>query len=81
MYTLRRAWSRDFAPVFVPKLSVLPPAQRFLWTALDAVPAHLTLYGGTALALRLGHRQFVDLNRLPPLAAAAKRPKDNGHTP
>lgn len=46
--------------IFVPQLSVLPAAQRRLWTELDSVPHHFTLYGGTALALRLGHRQSLD---------------------
>lgn len=48
--------------VFVPQLSVLPVAQRRLWTELDSVPQHFTLYGGTALALRFGHRQSLDFD-------------------
>ena len=43
-----------------PDLRVLPPAQRALWNELDAVPDDFVLYGGTALALRLGHRISVD---------------------
>ena len=31
---------------------------------LDATPATFTLYGGTALALRLGHRTSVDSVKL-----------------
>ena len=47
---------------FPPRLDILPPPQRALWNELGAVPAHFTLYGGTALALRLGHRQSVDFD-------------------
>ncbi len=45
-----------------PQLGILPPAQRRLWDELGAIPAGFTLYGGTALALRLGHRQSVDFD-------------------
>ncbi|MCX6903020.1 MAG: hypothetical protein NTW03_06000, partial [Verrucomicrobia bacterium] len=37
-------------------LNALPTAQRTLWPELEQVPRHFVLYGGTALALRLGHR-------------------------
>ena len=47
---------------FRPRLDVLPPPQRVLWPELDATPDHFTLYGGTALALRLGHRQSLDFD-------------------
>lgn len=43
-------------------LEVLPPAQRRLWDELGATPPSFTLYGGTALALRLGHRTSVDFD-------------------
>jgi hypothetical protein len=43
-------------------LDILPPPQRRLWLELHEVPAHFTLYGGTALALRLGHRSSVDFD-------------------
>jgi hypothetical protein len=49
-------------PTFQPRLDILPPPQRALWAELDATPDHFTLYGGTALALRLGHRQSVDFD-------------------
>jgi hypothetical protein len=39
---------------FRPRLDILPPAQRRLWDELAAVPAEFVLYGGTAIALRLG---------------------------
>jgi hypothetical protein len=47
---------------FQPHLDILPPSQRILWDELHQTPAHFTLYGGTALALRLGHRQSVDFD-------------------
>jgi Nucleotidyl transferase AbiEii toxin, Type IV TA system len=47
---------------FSPHLEILPPAQRGLWRELDQVPAEFTLYGGTAIALHLGHRQSVDFD-------------------
>jgi hypothetical protein len=45
---------------FRPRLEILPPAQRRLSAELDQVPREFTLYGGTAIALHLGHRQSVD---------------------
>ncbi len=45
-----------------PILSILPPAQRRLWSELAATPAGFALYGGTALALRLGHRSSADFD-------------------
>jgi hypothetical protein len=47
---------------FLPRLDVLPEAQRRLWEELSAVPDEFTLYGGTALALHLGHRKSVDFD-------------------
>ena len=47
---------------FRPHLEVLPAAQRRLWPELAATPTDFTLYGGTAIALRLGHRQSVDFD-------------------
>jgi hypothetical protein len=48
--------------VFTPQLTTLPPPQRTLWPELADTPATFTLYGGTALALRLGHRASVDFD-------------------
>jgi hypothetical protein len=42
------------------RLDILPPAQRSLWDELIRVPPSFTLYGGTAIALYLGHRQSID---------------------
>ncbi len=47
---------------FSPRLDILPPPQRALWEELAATPAEFTLYGGTAIALHLGHRQSVDFD-------------------
>lgn len=45
-----------------PKLEVLSAAQRTLWLELASVPDTFVLYGGTGLALRLGHRTSVDFD-------------------
>lgn len=47
---------------FEPRLDVLPLAQRRLWDELAEIPGHFVLYGGTAIALQLGHRQSVDFD-------------------
>jgi Nucleotidyl transferase AbiEii toxin, Type IV TA system len=47
---------------FTPRLDILPAAQRRLWPELSAVPDEFVLYGGTALALHLGHRDSVDFD-------------------
>jgi hypothetical protein len=47
---------------FAPHLDVLPKPQRRLWDELAAVPPEFVLYGGTAIALHLGHRQSVDFD-------------------
>jgi hypothetical protein len=48
--------------VLVSDLSRLPPAQLKLWPELGQTPETFTLYGGTALALRLGHRTSIDFD-------------------
>jgi hypothetical protein len=46
-----------------PRLDVLPPAQRQLWPELAKVTDQaFVLYGGTAIALYLGHRDSVDFD-------------------
>jgi hypothetical protein len=48
---------------FTPRTEIFPPAQAALWPHLGAqIPTSFTLYGGTALALQLGHRQSVDFD-------------------
>ena len=50
-------------PTFVPRLETLPLAQRALWPDLARLSAlGFVLYGGTAIALRLGHRASVDFD-------------------
>ena len=48
--------------MFRPKLEILPPPQRALWGELGPTPKPFVLYGGTALALRIGHRQSEDFD-------------------
>ena len=48
--------------LFIPNLEILPDAQRDLWLRLRDTPTQFVLYGGTALALRLGHRQSFDFD-------------------
>ena len=45
-----------------PRLDALPPPQRRLWPELRATPHHFVLYGGTAIALRLAHRESEDFD-------------------
>jgi len=45
-----------------PNLTVLPEAQLVLWPMLSSVPSQYVLYGGTAVALHLGHRESVDFD-------------------
>ncbi len=45
-----------------PILSILPTAQKQLWQALKPLPKHYVLYGGTAIALQIGHRESVDFD-------------------
>src|SRR5437762_13134009 len=47
---------------FEPRLDILPPPQRRLWLELSQTPEEFTLYGGTAIALRLGHRPSLDFD-------------------
>lgn len=48
---------------FAPRTDILPPAQAALWPALAPVASlGFTLYGGTAIALRLGHRVSEDFD-------------------
>src|SRR6202051_1572924 len=46
-----------------PKFSILPAAQRQIWTSLaPALQLGFVLYGGTAIALHLGHRESLDFD-------------------
>jgi hypothetical protein len=46
-----------------PKLGVLPAAQKEIWASLAPAPQlNFVLYGGTAIALHLGHRESLDFD-------------------
>ena len=47
---------------FQPRLEILSPAQQGLWPELSETPEEFTLVGGTAIALRLGHRPSLDFD-------------------
>ena len=47
---------------FQARLDTLPESQKQVWPELDAVPDRFVLYGGTALALQLGHRVSEDFD-------------------
>lgn len=48
---------------FDPHLEILPAAQQQLWSELKpAADLGFILYGGTAIALQLGHRQSIDFD-------------------
>jgi hypothetical protein len=47
---------------FNPRLESLPAPQKRLWEELVGVPDGHVLYGDTAIALQLGHRQSVDFD-------------------
>jgi hypothetical protein len=53
---------REMPETFEPRLDTLPESQRRFWPELDAVPADFVLYGGTGLALQLGHRVSEDFD-------------------
>jgi hypothetical protein len=49
--------------VFPPHLAILPPEQQGVWPHLAPLQAlGFVLYGGTAIALRLGHRLSIDFD-------------------
>jgi hypothetical protein len=45
-----------------PMISILPEPQADLWSRLGDIPEQFVLYGGTGLALRLGHRTSLDFD-------------------
>lgn len=45
-----------------PCLDILPQPQKALWNELVETPGQFVLYGGTAIALRLGHRESIDFD-------------------
>ena len=49
--------------LFEPRIDILPPAQKEIWPQLaPAVDLSFVLYGGTAVALHLGHRVSIDFD-------------------
>jgi hypothetical protein len=59
---IRRNPTADSSAPFKPRLDILPSAQHRLWPELSDTPEDFTLYGGTAIALRLGHRTSADFD-------------------
>lgn len=59
---LQLPFRRSMVNDFVPRLDILPDPERRLWDELAAVPAEFVLYGGTAIALHLGHRRSEDFD-------------------
>jgi hypothetical protein len=50
-------------PCLEPKFDALPAAQKEIWTSLAPAPhLNFVLYGGTAIALHLGHRESLDFD-------------------
>ena len=47
---------------FHPHLEILPPAQRRLWDELAPLCSDFVLYGGTGVALHLGHRASLNFD-------------------
>jgi hypothetical protein len=52
----------DASADFNPRLDILPASQRRLWDEFVGVPTEFVLYGGTAIALHLGHRESADFD-------------------
>jgi hypothetical protein len=49
--------------VLKPRIKILPAPQRKIWPELQgAASLGFVLYGGTAIALRLGHRASIDFD-------------------
>lgn len=49
--------------ILQPKMDILPLAQQELWASFkDSIEQGFVLYGGTAIALQLGHRESVDFD-------------------
>src|ERR1700722_12698418 len=52
----------DMPKAFDARLDILTESQRLFWPELDAIPSDFVLYGGTGLALQLGHRISEDFD-------------------
>ena len=61
--------------IFKPHMEILPPAQQRLWSKLSAATGlGFALYGGTAIALRLGHRTSINFDFFSPAAGPRCNP-------
>ena len=69
----RRLERFSLLPVLDPRVSIMSPAQAALWPSLGDISEEFVLYGGTGLALRLGHRESVDFDFF---SAGSFRPTD-----
>ena len=58
----RRLGRFSHLPVLDPATGILSEAQAALWPRFGEIPEPFVLYGGTALAMRLGHRESVDFD-------------------
>ena len=63
----------NYMDSFKPDLTILPSAQKKIWNKLTIVPGNFVLYGGTAVALQLGHRSSIDFDFF------SSDPFDNDH--
>lgn len=60
---MRLLGDRSMPDSFEPKTEILPKAQQEIWPLLTPAPGlSFVLYGGTAVALHLGHRVSVDFD-------------------
>lgn len=55
---------------FEPNLDAMAHEQRALWPRLAELPADAVLYGGSAIAVRLGHRVSIDFDLFLPRSFA-----------
>src|SRR3954465_6878935 len=56
------------------RIDILPKAQQEIWPVLEPTPGlSLVLYGGTAVALHLGHRVSIDFDFFSPAPLDKKR--------
>src|SRR5882724_9355982 len=60
---MRLLGDRSMPESFKPKTEILPKAQQEIWPLLTPAPGlSFVLYGGTAVALHLGHRISIDFD-------------------
>lgn len=52
----------SYLPVLDPAIATMPQNQAAVWPSLGDLPENFVLYGGTGLALRLGHRGSEDFD-------------------